>query len=200
MRLLSTLVIIGAAVGIFFVFGRPELDTIKILGAQQAEIEQSLAELQELAKLRDDLLSKYNAVNPLDIERLDKIVPSSIDSGLLIAELESFAQDFNLVLKSVSITDEKEQARAQQRRGAVLIKEAEQPFQKLPLSLQIGGTYSALRDFLKHLETNTRVIDIAAIRFVSGEKDFFEFMIDANTYWTGDIIKLNGTSNTSDNQ
>lgn len=197
MRLLSTLVIIGAAVGIFFVFGRPELDTIKILGAQQAEIEQSLAELQELAKLRDDLLSKYNAVNPLDIERLDKIVPSSIDSGLLIAELESFAQNFNLVLNSVSITDEREQARAQQRRGAVALKEAEQPFKKLPLSLQIAGTYSSLRDFLKHLETNARIIDIAEIRFVSGEKDFFEFTVEANTYWIGDIIVSNETNNSS---
>ena len=194
MKLISTLIIIGAAVGIFFVFGRPELDTISALREEQSEIEQSLAELQELARLRDDLLSKYNAVNPVDIERLDKIVPAAIDSGLLIAELESFAQEFNLVLKNVSITDEKTLAQTKQRGTVARPESAEQPFKKLPLSLSVSGTYNSFRNFLSRLEVNTRIVDIKEVNFQSAEKDFFDFQIEANTYWIGDIIKASETT------
>lgn len=187
MKLIFSIFILAGAIAVFFLFARPELDKINILQAEESDIEQSLSELQELAKLRDALLSQYNAVNPLDIERLDKIVPSKIDSGLLIAELEAFSQQYNIVLNSISITDEQQQ-RQQQQRGGVVRDIAEQPFQKLPISLQAAGTYGSIRDFLKRLEINTRIIDIAQMRFTSGEEDFFEFQIEANTYWTGEIV------------
>lgn len=187
MKLIFSIFILAGAVAVFFLFARPELDKITILQAEESEIAQSLAELQELAKLRDTLLSQYNAVNPLDIERLDKIVPSKIDSGLLIAELEAFSQQYNIVLNSISISDERQQRQQQQQRGGVVRETAEQPFQKLPISLQAAGTYGSIRDFLKRLEINTRVIDITQMRFSSGEEDFFEFQIEADTYWTGEI-------------
>ncbi|MDP2676449.1 MAG: type 4a pilus biogenesis protein PilO [bacterium] len=185
MKLILSIVILGGAVVVFLFFARPELDKISLLRAEEGEISQSLAELQELARLRDALLSQYNAVNPLDIERLDKIVPSKIDSGLLIAELESFAQQYNIVLESISITDEQQQRTQQQQRGTIVREVAEQPFEKLPLTLSIVGTYSSFRNFLTRLEMNTRVIDIAEIRFNAGDEDFYEFQIDANTYWIG---------------
>lgn len=186
MKLIFSILILGAAVGIFFVFARPELDKITVLRAQESEVQQSLAELQELAKLRDNLLSQYNAVNPIDIERLDKIVPSSVDSGLLIAELEAFAQDYNIVLNTISITDELQQQRQQQQQGSLVRQEAaEQPFQKLPITMRITGSYSSIRDFLKRLEINTRIVDISKMSFSSNEKDFFDFQINADTYWTG---------------
>ena len=190
MKLISSILIIAAAIGVFFFFARPELDKINAIKLEEASIEESLAELQELARLRDELLSQYNAVNPVDIARLDKIVPSSIDSGLLIAELESFAQEFNLVLKNISITDEtKALTEGKQKRGVVVREDAEQAFRKLPITLQVAGTYVAFRDFLKRLEINTRIIDITEMRFTSKDSDFFEFQVGANTYWTGEIQK-----------
>lgn len=184
MRYFISLIILGGAGAIFFMLIRPELDKIGALRIEQADIEQSLSELQELAKIRDTLLSQYNAINPLDLARLGRIVPSSIDSGLFIAEMEAFAHQYNIILKSITIADEKDGTQNRSERRAIERPE-EQPFKKLPISLAVSGSYASFRDFLNRLEQNTRIIDIGSIRFNSAEKDFFHFQVEANAYWIG---------------
>jgi len=48
---------------------------------------------------------------------------------------------------------------------------------------------------LKRLEINTRIVDISEIHFSGGEDNFYEFQVEAHTYWTGDIAQSAGTAN-----
>lgn len=186
MKYVISLILIGGAIAVFFLLTQEEIDKITILRAEETEIQQSLSELQELSRIRDQLLSQYNAINPLDLARLNHIVPSGIDSGLLIAEMEAFSQQNNLILRNISIEEEKSQTG---KKGAIERTETKSVFQKIPVSFQVSGSYGAFRDFLTRLETNTRIMDIGTVRFnvTADETDFYDFSVEANVYWIGEI-------------
>lgn len=182
MKYLFSLVILAGAAMVFLLFTQPQLDKIKELQSKQAAVESSLTELRELGMVRDTLLTQYNTLHPADLERLRSIVPSSADSGLLIAELERFSKDNEVTLANIDIMD----SGASVSSGGSVRRAGEQnletSFQTLPISFQVSGSYASFRTFLDRLEKHIRIIDVEQISFQGGEGDSYNFILKAKSY------------------
>ena len=95
------IILIGIAVSIFFVLTNPIYNEISALKLSVASYNTALENSKMLENERDKLTSKYNAIIPDDLIKLQKLLPDNVDNIRLILEIEQIALPYGMVLKNV---------------------------------------------------------------------------------------------------
>lgn len=163
---------------LFFTQTQPYYDQVKALKEDRQSFEEALARSRELQTLRDELLIQYNAIPQEDLERLNKLLPSQLDSGALVVMLEERMKVYGLLLKKIDVKEYKPATDPFAVIGAPLPS-----YKTINLAFAISGSYSSFLQLLSDLETSLRVIDIEDINFSSGGTlEFLEFTVTARTY------------------
>lgn len=175
-RSILSIIFIAAAIIIFFTWTQPYIKEIRDLRSQSNIINENLANLKELQSMRDEILSKYNSISQLDLDRLNKTLPSQANAIELIIEIENIAKGNGMSLKNIdaSVPEEKQSAQ---------ITDKTKIANTIPVTIRLTGPYSSFIAFLENLEKNLRLVDIEKITFLSGDVDLYEYNITAVTYW-----------------
>ncbi|MDP3784949.1 MAG: type 4a pilus biogenesis protein PilO [bacterium] len=174
-RTVFAAILILAALGIWVYWARPIFDEAKTLSVQKGELENVLLQFQKLRKVRDDLMTKYNSIPQDELVKLNAMLPSEPDSGGLLVTLENLSRSSGVLLKKVDIKEKKE--------GIIALGKTPEVFERLPFEISVVSSYEAFRALLAALEQNLRLSDINEISFTTSEKNTYEFLIKADTYW-----------------
>src|ERR1051326_1864765 len=112
----STISIVGVllAGGIFFLYTQPAYDKSGQLQAQISQYDQALQKAAELQQLKQTLLARYNAFDPADIDRLQKLLPDHVDNIRLILDMDAMAAARQMALSNVNVSTPASQAPAAQ--------------------------------------------------------------------------------------
>jgi Tfp pilus assembly protein PilO len=184
-RIIFAFLFLIAAAAIFWQWTLPAYEQIKILEEEKAVVEEALANSRQLQKLRDEILSQYNIVSQDELNRLNKLLPSQLDTDSLITMLESRAQAHGLLLKKIDTVSSARQAQTSQgqlgQEGALIA--APPLYETAPLIFPISGPYNSVISFLKDLEKNIRLIDVGSLSFSSAAADIYEFNVSAKLYF-----------------
>lgn len=145
-----------------------------------------------LQRTEDALIKTFNEIRESDKEKLEKLLPSSVDNIQFILEIERIANlhgmpvrelDFEPVRKKISAT------------GVVAstISKDTRPYGVFPVEFSTEGDYDTFVKFLKDLESNLRLLDIKSITFsvpTVSEKDggktnpnIYKYTLEVETYW-----------------
>lgn len=176
-RFVVVILFLAIAVVLFFTQTKPQFNEIQALKIEKQSFDEALQYSREFQALKDDLLSRYNAISTDDLKRLDKILPSDFSSGVLITTLEDRAKNRGLLLKKIDITEEKAGQSESFQVGAL-----PSPFRTFGLTLVFSGPYTTFLSFLDDLEKSVRIIDVDQIDFTAGANNIIEFKIVAKTY------------------
>lgn len=174
-RLLA-LILFVASLGIFIFWVQPQWRDIGALQKQRESFETTLARFREFRKIRDDLLSKYNAISKEDAARLRRMLPATTEGGSIIVQLENMSRQHGLLLKRVNVAEKKPQT-------GTVIQVGTKPYEVVPIDFSVSGPYESFRAFLEELETSLRLIDVSAVSFVAGQENSYEFTLQAQAYW-----------------
>ncbi len=194
MRFIMPIVLIGIAIGVFAVFTNPLYSDIKAIRVKAASYNQALANSKALESERDKLTQKYNAFNPEDRARLQKLLPQNIDNIRLILEIEQLALPYGMTLKNVKYNTTSEEEEEGGLSGAGTKEYSHSDYGVWDLEFSTTGTYNNFLNFVRDLESNLRIVDIATVEFSSdtdlrqgpgnalgGEAYRYDFKI--KTYW-----------------
>jgi len=176
---------------IFFLYTQPTYDSIRVAEAQIREYDQALGRAAELQKIKQSLLSRYNAFNPSDLDRLQKLLPDHVDNVRLVLDLDNLAARHGMALQNVVISNPVSDVQAQ---GAVsVIGGGKQEYDSLTLRFSTVGTYESFRTFLEDIETSLRVVDLESLKLdresgaslasEEGGEPLYKFDIMIRTYW-----------------
>lgn len=178
-NLISIIFIIGAG-ALFFVFTNPRYETVKELRAEEATFDDALDRSKELIALRDELLAKYNAIPTADLEKINKLLPDSVDTVRLIIEINAIASRHSMTLLNISVGDVGASKDSSGRLGP-----ASAAYEKVSLSFTVNATYEAFRAFLADLERNLRLLDVVTISFGESRPgaSVTEYNVTFDTYW-----------------
>lgn len=200
MKNLILVVLIFASVGVYFFQTR----TLVEHNVQIAQEKERLAEALKItdeyralsAKLREERDQK---IGKGEIDKLDKLLPSSIDNIRLFVDLQKIAADYGLPLDTVNISGE----------GSDSGKQGES---QAPLRQQVQGSQSAdgvgvvkfsftvktdlatFKNLLQGMEESLRIFDITDIKISPATEEsasqkapvgpvMYTFALSANTYW-----------------
>jgi len=205
MRWLLPIILIGAAIAGFLLITQPLYDEATTLKIEADKYNEALANAKILQEERDRLTKKFNSFNQTDIDRLEKIVPDSVDNIKLILEIQEVAQERGILVKNVEFQPEQfievdpnapvaanTKTTANSRRPGA---NENLDYDIFDLEFSIEGRYDAFVDFMKLMEKSLRVVDVRTIAFSPGtsenkEKvytDNYKYTFRINTYRLKDL-------------
>jgi hypothetical protein len=193
MKNLIALLLTFSAGGLFYVYVSPTYEEIKSLQIEKAEYDEALANSIKVQKARDELLGKYNAFQPSDLKRLEKLLPNHVDNIRLIIEIDGVAARYGMILKNVQVSAPAAVSASAGFPNQALGDTEAPPYGTAEFSFEVSGPYETYRSFVKDLEYSLRIIDITGISFTAGKgdeekavKDSFDrydFKTSLETYW-----------------
>lgn len=183
-KIIISVVALAVGGGIFFLYTQPRFDSIRATAAEVGQYDQALERAAELQSLKQSLLSRYNAFNPADVERLQKLLPDHVDNVRLVLDLDSLASRHGLALQNVVISNP---TTGRENGGAIAaVGESLQKYDSLTLKFATQGTYPNFKAFLQDIETSLRVVDLVELRLTressQGEPQY-RYDITIKTYW-----------------
>ena len=173
-QVIPILLIIGSFALIFF-FVIPQYKVVQNEKALIASLNSALTNSRQVQGLRDSLLTKYNTISDVELDRLKKILPDHVDNVRLILEFDRIALRNGMVLQNVSTQE------GSKTKGS--FGPDESLFGKLRIRFSVIGQYDSLVNFLTEIEQSLRVVDIVALSFTRGKGDLNEYEIEVETYW-----------------
>ena len=170
----AALVIIILVVGYLNLM--PQYQEAKINGHNNLALQQAKKEAldKQLVDLKQ-LLANYRQINQVDVERLEKVLPTKNDIAGLFSQLQTLADEQQFSLASVNIDQEPE-------------KLADQPdadrIKKLTLTITlVGQPYPAFKALLDSIEDNLRLLDVNAVYFTPETNNY---SLNVFTYYVSD--------------
>src|SRR6185295_4215415 len=79
----------------------PAVSDAKGLSNKNEEYSIILSKAQELAQKRDEVMTQYNNIPQADLDKLNKIIPTTFDSVLFANDLNNLAVQYGLSIKSI---------------------------------------------------------------------------------------------------
>ncbi|MBI5456828.1 type 4a pilus biogenesis protein PilO [Candidatus Kaiserbacteria bacterium] len=180
------------AIAVFFLYTKPTYDDAKAFQTTISEYNGALEKASELQRLKQALLSRYNAFNPSDIDRLHKLLPDHVDNVRLVLDLDNIAQRYGLALQNVVVGAPSQTTAAPA--GAIGSTDA---FDSLTFKFSTEGTYANFVRFMEDLERSLRIVDLVTLTMSntgSGQNEqqnakgppvepTYRFDVTVKTYW-----------------
>jgi hypothetical protein len=187
-----SIVLISIGLAMFFTFASPTYQDILAKRVDIASYREASINSRMLENERDKLTNKFNSINPYNIEKLQKMLPDSVDNIRLILELELLAQPYGMILKEVKYSTDKPDNTNTIQAGKTA--SAQQDYGVWDLGFSTQGTYQNFVNFVKDIENNLRMVDIVSVEFSTGTTDTktnanvgsseaYKYNIKIKTYW-----------------
>ena len=146
---------IVVALALYFFFIQDTLERVAELKIESAQFSEALKGAKELEQTIERLGRERDSIPTSDIDKLEVLLPDSIDSVRFIYDLNTIAEIHNKTLSEVSV---------EELEGDM--------FTSTIVTFNINGTYSQLLAFLSDLELSLRIIDVQSISFkVTNDSD-----------------------------
>ncbi len=178
--------IISAAV--FVLYTKPTYDHVRVLKSEIAQYDQALARANELQALKQSLLSKFNAFNPADVERLNKLLPDHVDNVRLILDFDNLASKHNLAIQNVVIG--RSGGKDGDKPAAEVIGGNERAYDSLTLKFSTQGTYEGFVTFMEDVQASLRIVDLVSLSLTpeggsaeEGAEPVYRYDVTIRTYW-----------------
>lgn len=181
-RIFFPVLFLLASIGSFVFFTNPTYQQAKSNNVQLSRITDALKKANQLRDIRDKLAIERNNISDIDLNRISKMVPDSVENIGLIIELNNIARDKGMELLSPTISG----GNASGIAGAgVDVGPDNKKFGSLKMSFGVNTTYEKFIDFLQTLERSLRLVDVTNIGFAAPDAKTgrTNFNVTIQTYW-----------------
>ncbi len=189
--------LIVIAITFFFLFTNPIYNDISALNSEVTSYSSALDNSKMFENERDKLTAKYNAINPDNLTKLQKLLPENVDNVRLILEIGQIALPYGMVLKDVKYNVTQADTNNATTTGPVVqggSVATSKDYGVFDLEFSTSGTYDNFINFTKDLESNLRIVDISSIEFSSNpvsadntskanSSEVYKYDFKIKTYW-----------------
>lgn len=193
-RLIIAIIGFVLAGAIFFLYTQPTYDQTQQISGQISEYNSALDKASELQQLKQQLLSRYNAFNPDDLNRLQKLLPDHVDNIRLILDMDGMASTYGMTLANVDISGNSSSQQTGVQPTVATIGASTQKYDALTIHFSVDSTYQDFLKFLNDLQTSLRIVDIVNLQIASAgntripiggttPEPVYHFGLALKTYW-----------------
>lgn len=185
-QLLTILILVVGAILIFVFPVQGIFKSLEPARMQIADLNEALFNAGQIQLRRDELQDQYNSFPSEDLAKLDKLLPSHVDSVRLIIDINNIARENGLVINDITVGEER--AEGQDDEEAITVATTGVLFDTLRLSIKAEGSYPAFKNFLKDVERSLRIVDLVSLSFELNEDPLvpegtYNFDTVIETYW-----------------
>ena len=178
MKTISSLILVVAAVVVFVMYTNPQYQDIKALQSEAADYSEALDKSKTLLAERDNLQKIYKQISPDNLDKLNKLVPNSVDNVRLVIDINGIAARRGLAPRDIKINS------ADSAKTVSTLGPNASGYGSIDLSFNVSAPYNTFIDFMKDLEQSLRLVDVTAVSFSSTDKgDTYDYSVSLRTYW-----------------
>ena len=181
MKNITSILLIIAAIGIFFFYSKPKYEAAAVRRAELKTYQDTLKKVEELEEEIARIETKIEAIDPEERERLEKLIPVTINNVNLIIDINNIASNFGLAIRDIDIEEAEEEEGDE--RTPVARQRDNAPYNSIDLSFTVTSSYANFVDFINDLEKSLRIVDITKITFTPGDSSNYNFKVTLRTYW-----------------
>ena len=177
MKIIIPLLLIGAAVGIFFGYTDKNYRSTLVKKDQAVQIDKAKKSAYELNEQRQKLTEMRNKISNSDVNKINKMLPDSVENVGLIIEINNISKKNGMGdIKSPQINQES--SAKSSSKGIDSSK-----YGSLAMSFNVTGTYDQFLTFIQDLETYVRIVDVTGLSFTATKDGRYTYNITIQTYW-----------------
>jgi Tfp pilus assembly protein PilO len=197
MRYITPIFLIGIAVAFFFMVTNPLYNSISASKDVSASYSQALDTSKELQNERDQLTAQYNNIDPVNLTKLQTLLPDNVNSIRLILEIGQIASPYGMSISNVKYDAAAPSSTAD---TATVVQAGStgdtqsNDYGTFDLEFSTSGTYDNFMNFTRDLESNLRIIDISSVSFSSDtavggangkttSPEIYNYDFKVKTYW-----------------
>lgn len=185
------------ALALFFFYTKPLYDSTGDIQADITQYDQALDKSTQLLQKKQQLMSRFNAFNPSDLDRLQKMLPDHVDNVALILDLDSLASRYGMGLENVDVSSDQSSGSGTDAASTIAVASTLK-YESLTLRFSTRGTYTDFRQFLDSLQQSLRIVDITALTMspdsdsttnvagaaaAASSEPYYKYDISLRTYW-----------------
>ncbi len=168
-----SLALAGGGVFLLRSYVQPELAKVQQVRAEQAEVRDAIDNARKVIRLRDELLSRYNSIDPSAIDKIRKFLPADSALSRLFIDVDAMAAQSGIRISAISFSENQQPPAYLPEVGSALA-----------ITLNVEGSYEQFQLFLGLLEKNIRLIDVVDIKLGQISKDGeFGFTLVLRAYY-----------------
>lgn len=181
MQLFVPIILILISGTLFVTWIDPQYQDIKDLQAEKARYDEALDRIVEIREARQEIQSRYNTIDEMDLDRLNKMLPSHIDNIRLILDVNSVANTRQMTIRDIRIT--LGENASTNTNGDIAVNQGS--YEKVGFRFTVVTTYDNFKQFLDDLSTSLRIIDVESVEIsaIQGEDNFYRYDVGISTYW-----------------
>jgi len=157
----------------YFIFIKPKYDQmVSNAKSETDELENNYTNRQRYLTRLVHLSVAYRQISEENKAKIEALVPNNPEVEKLISGIESIALKNSLILTSLSVEaqDNKTQPITSEDKE-ININQSPGNIATVKISMDVAGTdYFALKNLLKTIENNLRLLDVLSVKFNVGDK------------------------------
>ncbi len=179
MKNYSGIILIIVAIGLFFVVIDPVYKQVQLLQETKRENDIMIVKAKELREKRTQLMDKYNSISMEQRDKLNRVLPETIDNIRLIADIDKIADNSAIALSSFTLGGD-----VNQESDSRVVDRTGREYGVIELGFSFSTDYENMKKFLEKLENSLRLVDIRKISVNAGSEDgIYSYSLLLNTYW-----------------
>jgi Tfp pilus assembly protein PilO len=182
-RNITAVILIVLAVGIYATFTRGLLDDASTVKAMNDQYISAMNNAAKLISTRDQVLKSYNDISADDRDRIDKMIPDTVDNIRLIIDLNSVALRHGFSLKNITATAKSGSSGPAPSHDASVASIATPTLDTVAVSFSVTAPYQQFISFMQDLEASLRVMDVTHLTVSANDSGTYDFGVQLNTYW-----------------
>ena len=171
---LTPILLLFISIGLFFGFIDPSWSSARKIQSELGKKNEDLANIQVFLQKKEDLLTKERSVPIESTSRLQKMLPDSIDSVRLILDLYNIADQNQIKIKTIDVSQPDGKAASD---GSAL------SYGSLPVRITLTASYDDFKIFLRDIERSLMLLDVTNVSLRPQKEGAYEYSISAKTYW-----------------
>lgn len=176
-----TLLVFLLAFGLFFGYVHPTWNgKIADTKAAIAANDEALLAARAYQAREEELVQKFNMMESTNLDKLENLLPDSVDNVSLILALKALADRSGLALSSIDVSKQALAAEAAQDPFSL---QAVNPVNSVDMALTAVGTYRGFQGFLAGIEGSERLLDVKSVSVTGSNTGLYNYQITLRLYW-----------------
>ncbi|MES2314750.1 MAG: hypothetical protein V4524_02320 [Patescibacteria group bacterium] len=152
----------------------------------------AISNAERLITLRKKANDDYNSITADDREKLDKMIPDTVDNIRLIIDLNNVGVQNGLSLKNITASAKSSSgsasgATSQSSSGGFGKKDTSginiPNIDTVGVSFSVSATYQQFINLMQALEANMRIMDLTHLSVTANDTGTYDFSVQLNTYY-----------------
>jgi Tfp pilus assembly protein PilO len=187
-RNITATILVVLAVGLYVTFTRGIWADATVVKGVNDQYSTAIASAEKLISLRDGVLKQFNSISPDDRDRLDRMVPNTVDNIRLIIDLNNVALQHGFSLRNVTASAKTSTASAPLNTAAPSsLGRSQAPvtpvLDTVAVSFSVSAPYQQFISLMQDLEASLRIMDITHLTINANDTGTYDFSVQLNTYW-----------------